>query len=290
MQPPCRPVKPPVPKDLLFEDLKLYIMSYIRQEVILSERHPPGRKDHGLARQLAALPGFKPLYQQVKDLLVERLIGGYWRPGALLPSEIQLAGELGVSQGTVRKALDEMTAENLLIRRQGRGTFVAEHDQEHALFHFFKLTDRGGEPLVPESRVLRCSPGQARKDEAQRLNIAAEEAVTRITRVRSIQGRPAIFERIVLPCRLFPDLHERRDLPNTLYTLFALDYGVTVGRAEERLRAVPAGGEAARQLGLERNHPLLEIDRVARALDGRPVEWRISLCDTGDTAYSITLA
>src|SRR3546814_14076323 len=76
------------------------------------------------------LPGFKPLYQQVKDLLIGRLIGSYWKPGDLLPSEMQLAEELGVSQGTVRKALDEMTADNLLVRRQGRGTYVAEPDQE----------------------------------------------------------------------------------------------------------------------------------------------------------------
>ena len=118
-----------------------------------------------MTKQLSALPGFKPLYQQVKDLLIERLIGGYWKPGDLLPSEFQLAGELGVSQGTVRKALDEMTAGNLLVRRQGRGTYVAEHDQEHALFHFFKMTDRQGQPLVPESRVLRISKGRARSSE-----------------------------------------------------------------------------------------------------------------------------
>src|SRR5690606_27406758 len=108
-----------------------------------------------------ALPGFKPLYQQVKDLLIGRLIGGHWKPGDLLPSEIQLAEELGVSQGTVRKALDEMTAGNLLVRRQGRGTYVAEHDQEHALFHFFKLADRAGRPLVPESRVVKIALGPA---------------------------------------------------------------------------------------------------------------------------------
>src|SRR3546814_11374588 len=107
------------------------------------------------------LPGFKPLYQQVKDLLIGRLIGGHWKPGDLLPSEMQLAEELGVSQGTVRTALDEMTAVNLLVRRQGRGTYVAEHDQAHALFHFLQLTARRGRPLVPESRMLRPAPGRA---------------------------------------------------------------------------------------------------------------------------------
>lgn len=239
---------------------------------------------------LSTLPGVKPLYRQVKDLLIERLIGGHWKPGDLLPSEIQLAGELGVSQGTVRKALDEMTAGNLLVRRQGRGTYVAKHDQEHALFHFFKLTDRRGLPLVPESRVLRISKGRARTAEAARLQIDANAEVTRVTRVRSLAGRPAIFERIVLPTALFPDLHEKRDLPNTLYTLFARDYGITIARAEERLSAVAAEAEAARHLDLDAGAPLLAIDRTALGLDGRPVEWRLSLCDTRAQVYSVTLA
>lgn len=252
-----------------------------------------------MTQQLSTLPGFKPLYQQVKDLLIERLIGGYWKPGDLLPSEMQLAGELGVSQGTVRKALDEMTAGNLLVRRQGRGTYVAEHDQEHALFHFFKMTGRDGQPLVPQSRVLRISKGRAKAREAARLALdaaapgagGAEPAeVTRIVRVRSVAGRPAIFERIVLPTALFPDLHQKRDLPNTLYTVFARDYGLTIARAEERLSAVAAEADAARHLGLEEGAPLLKIDRTALGLNGRPVEWRISLCDTRDQLYSVTLA
>jgi len=243
-----------------------------------------------LTRQLSALPGFKPLYQQVKDLLIERLIGGYWKPGDLLPSEMQLAEELGVSQGTVRKALDEMTAGNLLVRRQGRGTYVAEHDQEHALFHFFKMTDRAGQPLVPESRVLRLSRGRARAAESARLRLGSAAEVIRITRVRSVAGRPAIFERIVLPAALFPRLDDKRDLPNTLYTLFARDYGVTIARAEERLSAVAAESDAAKHLELTPGAPLLAIDRVALGLDGQPVEWRISLCDTRDQVYSVTLA
>lgn len=243
-----------------------------------------------MTKQLLAIQGFKPLYQQVKDLLIERLIGGYWKPGDLLPSEFQLAEELGVSQGTVRKALDEMTASNLLVRRQGRGTYVAEHDQEHALFHFFKMTDRQGRPLVPESRVLKVARGPARSAEAQRLNLPPQAEAIRITRVRTLAGRPAIFERIVLPAALFPGLDARRDLPNTLYTIFARDYGITIARAEERLSAVAAGAEAARHLAVDRDAPLLAIDRIARALDNQPVEWRLSLCDTRDQVYSVTLA
>ena len=97
-------------------------------------------------------------------------------------------------------------------------------------------------------------------------------------------------ERIVLPAALFPDLHNKRDLPNTLYTLFARDYGITVARAEESLAAVKAGAEAAKHLALARDAPLLSIDRIALALNGRPVEWRTSLCNTRDQVYRVTLA
>ena len=98
---------------------------------------------------------FQPLYRQVQDLLTQRLIEGFWKPGAALPSELALAEELGVSHGTVRKALNEMVARNLLRRRQGRGTYVSEHTQESSLFRFFRLRHPDGEDRVPHTRVLR---------------------------------------------------------------------------------------------------------------------------------------
>ena len=243
-----------------------------------------------MQQQTKAPLGFRPLYKQVKERMTEGLISGHWKPGALLPSEFQLAEELGVSQGTVRKALDEMTAEKLLVRRQGRGTFVAEHDQEHTLFHFFKLTRDDGLRVVPKSRLLGRSAGRAKRREAERLALAKEAQVIRLTRLRELDGRPAVYERLVVPAALFPDLASRKTLPNTLYSLFAHGYGITVQRADERLRAVAAGPEAAKHLGVSAGAPLLEIDRIARALDGQAIEWRLSQCDTRDFHYGISLA
>lgn len=237
-----------------------------------------------------AVPGFRPLYRQVKDILTQRLISNTWRPGALLPSEIQLAAELGVSQGTVRKALDELTAENLLVRRQGRGTFVAEHDQEHALFHFFKLAADDGSPVLPESRVLESGLGQAKGREAKALGLSKGDEVIRIQRIRRLNGKPAIFERVTLPAALFPGLLSRGSLPNTLYSTFARDYGITVSRAEEKLRATALAARPARHLGLSQGDPVLEVERVAHALDGTAVEWRLSLCATLKHHYAVTLA
>lgn len=237
-----------------------------------------------------AVPGFRPLYRQVKDILTQRLISNAWRPGAILPSEFQLAGELGVSQGTVRKALDELTAENLLVRRQGRGTFVAEHDQEHALFHFFKLASDDGTPVLPESRLLEAALGPAKGREARALSLGKNDEVIRIQRVRELNGKAVIFERLALPSALFPDLLKRDPLPNTLYSTFARDYGVTVSRAEEKLRASALGARPARYLALSEGDPVLEVERVAQALDGSAVEWRLSLCATQKHHYAVTLA
>jgi len=105
--------------------------------------------------------GFRPLYQQVRDAFVQRLVEGKWTPGQALPSEMELAAEVGVSQGTVRKALDALASENLVIRRQGRGTFVAEHDEARILFQFFKLVPDRGESRFPESRIVHVADGVA---------------------------------------------------------------------------------------------------------------------------------
>ena len=81
-------------------------------------------------------PTFSPLYQQIKALITQSLQSGEWKPGELIPSEVELAGRFKVSQGTVRKAIDELAAENLVMRRQGKGTFVSTHHEARAHFRF----------------------------------------------------------------------------------------------------------------------------------------------------------
>ncbi len=191
--------------------------------------------------------GFRPLYRQAKDVLVQRIAKGAWQPGQILPNEFEIAADLGVSQGTVRKALDEMTAENLLVRRQGRGTFVARHDEERILFQFFKLTCDDGKRRFPESRVLDVRVVRASREACELLGLAAGDKAIQIERVRSLEGVTCIAEGMVLPQRLFAGI-ENRDLPNNLYELYASEFGVTVARASERLKAIaapPPGREAS---------------------------------------------
>jgi GntR family transcriptional regulator len=221
--------------------------------------------------------GFRPLYRQVRQRLMQRLSDGTWGPGQMLPSEGQIAVEFGVSQGTVRKALDEMAAEHILVRRQGRGTFVAEHNEQRILFQYFKIVPDEGERQFPQSRVLSVKSGTASGAERRALEIAAGSAVMRIHRVRSMGGVACISEYISLPAAIFPNLVSG-EVPNNLYELYARQYGVTISQATERIKAIGLGAKDSSLLGLERGTPVLHIDRVARALDGTRVEWRVSIC------------
>jgi GntR family transcriptional regulator len=243
-----------------------------------SERAASERADNR-----AAL-GFRPLYRQVKDVLVRRIADGVWAAGGALPSEPDIAADLGVSHGTVRKALDELAAENLVVRRQGKGTFVARHDEAHILFQYFKLIPDTGERRFPDSRILAVEVRDADAEAARILALRRGAKVVALERVRSLAERICIVERVVLPKALFPGI-EKRDLPNNLYELYRAEFGVTIARAAERLKAVAATRREAKHLDVPVGAPLLAIDRTALAIDGAPVEWRVSLCRTDAFHY-----
>jgi len=237
----------------------------------------------GAARR-AATPDFRPLYRQVKDTLVRRIAEGRWTPDKAIPNEFELAADLGVSQGTVRKALDEMAGENLLVRYQGRGTFVAAHDEPRILFQFFKLTPDNGERVYPESRVLTAGEIKAPRATTAALALPAAARVIRIRRLRSLAGKPAIVETILLPAARFARLTDG-PIPNNLYQLYATRFGARIARAEERLKAVALSAADAGALGAKPGTPALLVDRIAFDLDGRAVEHRLSVCLTDAAHY-----
>lgn len=235
------------------------------------------------------IPDFQPLYKQVYDVLVRRIAEGAWLPAEALPSEQALAAELKVSQGTVRKALDALAAENLVQRHQGKGTYVAEHTQEHALFRFFRLARPGtdGERVTPESTEARCKRRDATAIEVEKLHLSKGTTVIEIKRARLIDGVPAVSEKIVVPLKLFPELDHQTALPNTLYSLYQSVYGINITVAKEELKAVLSNKTDEKELGLKPGSPILRIDRVAIAIGGQRAEWRISRCDTRNIVYAI---
>lgn len=240
-------------------------------------------------RETVGVVGFKPLYAQVRDQLVRRLVDGTWQPGMLLPSETELARQLSVSQGTVRKALDAMTSENLLIRRQGRGTYVAEPEESRILFQFFRLQPDEGEGSFPQSNVLKWKRARATNAEASALELDADAPVWRIERLRSLSDAPVLVETITLPADRFVGFEKLEEIPNNVYRLYSSRWGITIAQAEEKLKAIPASARDARRLDCTAGEPLLLISRVARDLEGRPVELRWSRCLTRDLHYAASL-
>jgi len=232
-------------------------------------------------------PNFQPLYRQIRLLILKRLAKNTWRPGEMLPSETKLAQQFRVSQGTVRKALDELAGQNLVVRQQGKGTFVAQHTPHRALFHFFHLVGDDGSRKLPESRLISCASGRAEPRERECLALSSRAHVVRIRRVRSLDATPVIVESICVPAAQFQGLTDASpaELPNTLYAFYEQRFQVVIAHAVERLKAVSANAEEVRLLKLPRGAPLLEIERIALGHEHNPIEWRRSRCHTDNCHY-----
>ena len=232
-------------------------------------------------------PTFSPLYRQIKSLILQSLEGGEWRPGEVIPSETELAGRFGVSQGTVRKAVDELAAENLLLRRQGKGTYVASHNDPRAFFRFLRLEALKGDIGPSISVPLECWRAKAGLEAARVLGIKLAEPIVIGRRLLQFSGKPVVVDEIYLPGDVFGGLtlEMLRNWPGSLYSLFESEFGVRMVRAEERLRAVAADRASAELLGVKEGSPLLSVERVSFSYGGRPVEWRRGLYSTSDHCY-----
>ena len=235
--------------------------------------------------------GSQPLYREVKRLLTQSLIEGEWEAGAALPSETRLAERFNVSIGTLRKAIDELVAERVVTRHQGRGTFVATHNANRLMFHFFHIVGKDGGKEYPTTRTLTFKRGKANAEESRKLGLVNGAPVLRIRNVLSLAGRPVILDDIVLSQALFADLTEKiftaRD--NTIYHLYQTRYGINVLRSSERLSAVLADADAAKLLKVKAGAPLLAINRTAMSYRDTPVELRRSFVNTAEHEYASDL-
>jgi GntR family transcriptional regulator len=235
-----------------------------------------------------ASPTFRPLYLQIKDLLVRSLEAGEWQPGAAIPSELVLAARFRVSQGTVRKAIDALASDNLVVRRQGKGTFVATHTEEaQSTFRFLHIRRDDGVDEYPASRIVDLRRGKATAEVARLVDLNPGDAVLVIRRVLQWNGASAVLDEITLPAALFRGLTRAKleAYEGSMYGFFETAFGVRMVAAQERLKAVAADAVTAALLGVAEGTPLLEVDRVAFTYGGRPVEFRRGLCSTARHHY-----
>jgi len=227
-------------------------------------------------------PAFSPLYQQIKLLLLASLQGGEWKPGEAIPSEIELAARFKVSQGTVRKAIDELATENLLVRRQGKGTFVATHAEENIQYRFLRLAPDDGVPTGMARHVLDCRRMRASADVARSLELKTGDGAILVRRTLSRHGKPVVLDEIWLPATLFKGMTAERltGYAGPMYGLFETEFGVRMIRAEEKIRAVGADAPTADILKVPVGAPLLSVERLSRTYADRPVELRRGLYNT----------
>lgn len=236
-------------------------------------------------------PAFSPLYQQIKGLLTRSLQGGEWQPGQAIPSEMELAARYRVSQGTVRKAVDELATENLLVRRQGKGTFVATHAEAQTRYRFLRLVADGAAAGAPaaalQRQLIHCRRARASSEVARPLGLRSGGSVVEIRRVLLDEGGPVVLDDISLPGALFKGLTVERlsAWKGPMYRLFEAEFGVRMIRAEEKLRALAADEDQARALQVARGTPLLLVERLAYTYGDKPVELRRGLYRTDRHHY-----
>jgi GntR family transcriptional regulator len=236
-------------------------------------------------------PAFSPLYQQIKALLLKGLEGGEWLPGQVIPSEVELAARFRVSQGTVRKAVDELATENVLVRRQGKGTFVATHAESATQFRFLRLLPDDGSPPALQRRLLDCRRMRAPAEVARLLALAPGEVAVQVRRLllapQGVELQPVVLDDLWLPGMLFKGLTMERlqAWRGPMYRLFEAEFAVHMIRAEEKLRAVAAQPDDAVLLAVPPGTPLLSVERLAYTYGDRPVELRRGLYHTAAHHY-----
>ena len=221
-------------------------------------------------------------------MITQSLISGEWHPGEAIPSEIELASRYHVSQGTVRKAISELADENLLIRHQGKGTFVASHTEERRQFHFVRITSDKGGMIYPEGELLDCRRGKADSATAKLLEINTGASLVVIKRLLNVSAKPVLLEEVRVAAAMFKETQCRCHQPVTkckMYSMFESKFGIRIIQVVEQIKAVAANSEAAKLLKLNPGTPLLCIERVAYTYGDKPVEWRRSLCNSKEHYY-----
>jgi len=244
---------------------------------------PPPKRPHPPTRaRRESSSEFRPLYRRIKQLITQDMQAGVWKPGEMIPSEFELAARFGVSQGTVRKAIDDLAAGNLLTRRQGKGTFVATHAEQTTRYRFLRLAADDGSGRELKRRLLQCRRLRASADVARPLELRSGDPVVFVRRLLLAGTQPVVLDDIWLPGRLFKDLTAERLAAHEgpMYAFFEAAFGVQMIRAEEKIRALAASAEVAALLEVAPGSPLLSVERRSLTYGDRPVELRRGLYRT----------
>lgn len=239
-----------------------------------------------------ALMESEPLYRQVKSNMIRSLTEGEWMPGKMIPSEAKLAKRYGVGISTIRAAISELAAAKVLVRKQGKGTFVSPHTEERSLYRFFHVVKDDGVKELPISELVSMKkgpPGNRVADILQLPRSPRESEVFRIRNILRVSGHPVVVSDVIIPAALFGGLNAKiiRESGTTLYAVYQSRYGINIIRTAEQLRAVKADQGVAEIFGIPAGDPVLEVQRIAYTFNDLPIEVRRSWVNTTDFHYLI---
>ena len=232
-----------------------------------------------------------PLYIQVKKRITQSLISAEWSPGQSIPSEVELAKKYNVSQGTVRKAIDDLAADKILIRRQGKGTFVSTHNEENIQLRFLRLTEKSGKKEKVENKLISFEKEKASNQIANALGVNTSSTLISIKRLLTFNGSPLILDLIKIPSDSFRGLNANKviEKKGSMYRMYETDFGIQMLHADEKIKAVEANNESSSMLNIAEGSPLLSVERLSYTYDDKPIECRLGLCVTLNHYYKTEL-
>jgi GntR family transcriptional regulator len=233
--------------------------------------------------------GDTPRYRWIRDQLVKLIVVRRLNSGDAFESEGKLATRFGVSLGTVRKAVDALVARGVLVRHQGKGTFVAGRDP-HAPFNLSHIVGDDGRKEIPVfSRLVKLRERAAGERERELLRIAHSVGVIEMSRTRTFSDGASMLEHVLLPSDLFPDFRSclGRQRPVLLYEFYEEAFGVRIMSFDDKVRAIAASSQDARWIGCNTGDPLLQVERIAFGYDSRPVELRTTRCESRSRHFHV---
>jgi len=229
-----------------------------------------------------------PLWLQIRDELYNCLILDELKPGQLIPNEKTLVELFGVSIGTIRKAVGVLEKEGFLIRKQGLGTFVYQHDNNNFLFEYFHYLPNGSdEKQHPNVEFVSFDTKKATKAEAAVLGISPGSPVFQIYNKLGLNKKFCIIDKIVIPQSKFPGLTEDifKGRRNTVYNLYQNKFNIFITNCSEKLKAISSDEKISNLLNIPLNEPILKINRVAETYNNKTIELRTSYVHTSDIDY-----
>ena len=237
------------------------------------QRQASGYLEDGPSRPVP-LSRSVPAYLQIEEQLADRIEACEFAPGDALPTERELTRQLGVSRMTVRAAMDRLVQRDLIVRRQGSGTFVAEPKlrQDASKLHGF-FEDTVGQGVMPVSRLLEREDILATRHLAGILDLSVGESVYRIVRVRSARGVPVVLETSYFPAAVVPGLLTMDVERSSIYRLMDREFGARPVRARQSLEVATVQGSDASVLEIPSGSHVMLVERVSWDAKGRAVEY-----------------